>query len=49
MQCKTQKYHAQATSAAGSCSQHGITIHQKSSRSYHRFLSRNISIAQGTV
>ena len=28
MQHKTQKYHAQATSAAGSCSQHGIMIHQ---------------------
>ena len=28
MQCKTQSYHAQATSAAGSYSQHGITIHQ---------------------
>ena len=28
MQYKTQKYHALATSAAGSCSQHGIMIHQ---------------------
>ena len=30
MQRETQKYHAQATSAAGSCSQYGITIHQSS-------------------
>ena len=28
MQRKTQKYGAQATSTAGSCSQHGIMIHQ---------------------
>ena len=28
MQRETQKYRMQATSAAGSCSQHGITIHQ---------------------
>ena len=29
IQRETQKYHAQATSAAGSCSQHGIMIHQR--------------------
>ena len=28
MQHETQKFHMQATSAVGSCSQHGITIHQ---------------------
>ena len=28
MQWETQKYHGQATSAAGSYSQHGITINQ---------------------
>ena len=40
---------AQATSAAGSCSQHGITIHQSPPEATIGFLSRNISIAQGTV
>ena len=28
MQCKTLKHHAQATGAAGSCSQHGIMKQQ---------------------
>ena len=28
VRCETLKYHVQATGAAGSCSQHGITKHQ---------------------
>ena len=35
--------------AAGSCSQHGITIHRSPPEATIGFLSRNISIAQGTV
>ena len=46
MQRETLKYLMQATGAAGSCSQHGITKHQSPPEATCRFLSRNISIAQ---